>query len=369
MAPPTSSNTVIPTNPEDWEPWFTNLQAHVNEEIWPFIDPEQPERPLQELPIKPTIADINPTATQFHQLSVAQQRVYESSRKFYDSDMKYYTTQSNQLKEARIFITTTVSEIKHMHLQRNGSVREWLVKLRRNTEPTRGQLIQKAVDEYNGVLRVKPAGTRIGNWIKQWEHAMTKGERYGIPQLINGQWLRDLATAIRPLSNVLFNKYMDQADDPEQSMASQYIEVGKKLRQALDHSRVVPLRTTRGGAFTADFAELGTEESVPDANRYSLQPSRKDRDRPPHSRKRAGTQSIEEETSSAKRSSAQMCPACGIRGHALPGCWSIFEDQRPEGVPLSASRVKRALKKVKESKELTEQVQRLRLEAERGDTA
>ena len=368
MAPPISSNTVILTNPEDWEPWFTNLQAHVNEEIWPFIDPEQPERPLQELPIKPTIADINPTATQFHQLGAAQQRVYENSRKFYDSDMKYYTTQSNQLKEARIFITTTISEVKHMHLQRNDSVREWLVKLRRNTEPTNGQLIQKAVDEYNGVFRMKPTGTKIGSWIKQWEYAMTKGEKLGIPQLVNGQWLRDLATAIRPLSDVLYNKYMDQADHPEQSMASEYIEVGKKLRQALDHSRVVvPLRTTRGGAFTAGFAELGSEESAPDANMNSLQLSRKDRDKPP--RKRTGTLSIEEETSSAKRSSAKMCPACGLRGHALPGCWSIFEDQRPEGVPLSGSRVKRALKAVKDSKELTQQVRQLRLEAERGDAA
>lgn len=360
-----TSNTVILTNPEDWEPWFTNLQAHVNEEIWPFIDPEQPERHLQELPIKPRIADINPTATQFYQLTVPQQKTYENSRKFYDSDMKYYNTQSNQLKEARIFITTTVSEMKHMHLKRNESVREWLVKLKRNTEPTKGQLIQKAVDEYNGVLRMKPSGTRVGNWIKQWESAMTKGERYEIPQLMNGQWLRDLATAIRPLSDVLYNKYMDQADEPERAMASEYIEVAKKLRQALDHSKgVVPIRTTRGGAFAADFT--GTEEIDPEIGIDSLQ-SRKDRDKPPHSRKRAGTQSIEEETSSSKRSTAQKCPACGLTGHALPGCWYVFEDQKPEGFSLYGFRKKKTLKSLKESQELRDQVQKLKHEAEKGD--
>jgi len=38
-------------------------------------------------------------------------------------------------------------------------------------------------------------------------------------------------------------------------MASEYIEVGKKLRQALDHSKgAVPMRTTREGVFAADFA-------------------------------------------------------------------------------------------------------------------
>ena len=50
-------------------------------------------------------------------------------------DPSKYNSISNKLKEARIFVTTTISEIKHMHLQRNDSVREWLVKLRR-AEPT-----------------------------------------------------------------------------------------------------------------------------------------------------------------------------------------------------------------------------------------
>ena len=70
---------------------------------------------------------------------------------------------------------------------------------------------------------------------------------------------------------------MDQADNPEQSMVPECIEVGKKLWQALDHSKgVLPLRTARGGAFTAGLAELGTEELTPDANIDSLQLGRKD---------------------------------------------------------------------------------------------
>jgi len=39
------------------------------------------------------------------------------------------------------------------------------------------------------------------------------GERYEIPQLMSGQWLRDLAIAVGPLSDVLYNKYINQADD------------------------------------------------------------------------------------------------------------------------------------------------------------
>jgi hypothetical protein len=359
MAPPTNPtlSTVILTNSEDWEPWFKCLQAHVNKELWPYIDPEQPENPLPEPPIKPTITDINPAATLYHQLTPAQQKVYENSRKFYDSDMKYYTTQTNQLKEASSFITATISETKLLHLDMNASVREWLVTLKRNTEPAKAFMIRKAVEEYNNVLRARPSRSRIGKWIQQWEQAMVKGQKYGIAPLANGQWLQDLADAIHPLSDVLYNKYMDQADDPELSMASEYIEVGKKLRQVLDHKVV---RTTRGSALAADFA--GTEED-PDATDNS----RKEADKPPRSRKRAGTKSIEGETSSSKRSTNQKCPACGLRGHALPGCWCIFEDQRPDGVTVPESRVKKALKAVNESEELTKQVRKLKLEAEMGD--
>jgi hypothetical protein len=335
MAPSTPlslSTKVILTNPEDWEPWYTNLKAHVYRSIWPFIDPSQPERPLLEHPgVIPRIADINPAATFLHQLTPAQQRVYESSRKFYDSDMKYYNTQEDQLKEARIYITETISDMKHLHLNVDESVREWLVILKKCTEPTKGHLIQKAVSEYNTVFRVKPTGTRVGTWIGQWEHAMAKGVRYEIPQLLNGQWLRDLAAAIRPLSDSLYTKYLLQSDDPEQSLATEYIGIGRMLRQALVVAAAV--RTTRGGAFAADFQ--GSEEDPANSPQ-----SRMEGDRPPHSRKRARTESIKGETSSSKRSKSQtQCLACGIAGHALPDCWCIFADQMPEGYRIPKSRV------------------------------
>jgi hypothetical protein len=44
-------------------------------------------------------------------------------------------------------------------------------------------------------------------------------------------------------------------------------------------------------------------------------------------------------------------------------------DKRPEGCTIQESRVKKALKTVKESKELEELVRKLKLEAEKEDTA
>jgi hypothetical protein len=74
------------------------------------------------------IADINPAATRFHQLTPTQQRVHEISRILLLNQIN--------LKEARIFITTTVSETKHLYLQRGESGREWLLTLKKYTEPS-----------------------------------------------------------------------------------------------------------------------------------------------------------------------------------------------------------------------------------------
>ena len=39
---------IILTNSENWEKWYWNLQANVNDEIWQYIDPEAEELDLLE---------------------------------------------------------------------------------------------------------------------------------------------------------------------------------------------------------------------------------------------------------------------------------------------------------------------------------
>jgi hypothetical protein len=60
---------------------------------------------------------------------------------------------------------------------------------------------------------------RVGDWIKQWEYFMAKGETYGVSQCHSAtvEWTvtLGLARAIRRLGDVLYNKYMDLVDDPE----------------------------------------------------------------------------------------------------------------------------------------------------------
>ena len=89
---------------------------------------------------------------------------------------------------ARIFITTTALETKHTHPKMSESVMEWFVKLKRNTEPR--QLVQKAVDGYNSVLRVKPSRMRLRMGICN--------DRYGVSQC-HSWWMDGVSGTIGSL--------------------------------------------------------------------------------------------------------------------------------------------------------------------------
>jgi hypothetical protein len=77
----------------------------------------------------------------------------------------------------------------------------------------------------------------------------------------------------------------------------------------------VLLHKTRGGAFATDFT--GTGESDLDAAVLAIETSRYTAEK--------ATQSSKWEPLPKDRPEN---PASGMKGHALPCCWCIFEDQK-----------------------------------------
>ncbi len=139
MTPPTSSsNTIILNKPEDWEQWLWQLQALVDKELWAHVDPtkEAPQQGLLQKPPHPEITDYNAGATSYAQLSTNQQKAYDNSRRYYDQDMKYFLRQEDHLQQIRTQIMSTVSIQKKLLLNPSLTVKEWLSRLKENTEPT-----------------------------------------------------------------------------------------------------------------------------------------------------------------------------------------------------------------------------------------
>lgn len=354
MSDVTKSVKVILRTSEDWDRWYEQLRANVDSQIWQYVNPQAPERPLRELPDEPRFSEFGHNARTYAELSQVQQRSYENARRFYDADMKYFSQQEKMLKEARIFIMSSVAEGKDRVLQADLSVREWLVRLEKSMKPPAGYMITRTQINYQDVVRsLKP--NRVSQWIVEWERVMDEAIRYDIPSIKNGQWLRDLAQQIRPLSDTLYYRYMEEANDESKNDAQEYGKVSRMLREALV-SRPVgsSARTVRGNAFNANFGHAETEGrdlDVTASEEIKQAPSQGG------GRKRAGSRLREH---AAPKKATPECPACDMRGHDLPNCWSIFEELRPEGVTIPSRRERKAKKKMTEDPDLQAKVNAIR---------
>jgi hypothetical protein len=177
----TSSETIILTRPEDWEPWLAQLRAVADKGIWHHIDPDEaaPGRGLLVEPARPEYSDFDANATTYAQLSAASQRAYDNNRKYFDQDMKYYFRQEDLLRAVRTHITTYVSRPKQFLLDPALTIREWLTKLKEDTKPTENFMKRKVLEQYTESLKGLKA-TRINQWLDSWEYAIKIAVKYKI---------------------------------------------------------------------------------------------------------------------------------------------------------------------------------------------
>jgi hypothetical protein len=192
---------------------------------------------------------------------------------------------------------------------------------------------------------------KLSQWLDEWEATLVDCIKYDLPEVKNGRWLRDLARLIRPISELYYEQFMEDADDGDKSKPQEFRRVARRLRE-----RLVPQkggRIMRGNAFQTSFGESPEGDSAaavtPEAEQAP--PRRK-------GRKRTGTQSVETEKASKK--AVSDCPACGLRGHSLEECWCIFIELKPEGITLPEYRVRKAEKTVKKDTELKKLVEKIR---------
>ena len=76
--------------------------------------------------------------------------------------------------------------------------------------------------------------------------------KYDIPEINAGRWLRDIARAMKPLSDALYVKFINAATNDEKSGPERYLAVSMKIREIIQTD--VSKRTVmRGTAFAAEF--------------------------------------------------------------------------------------------------------------------
>ena len=122
-----------------------------SDEIWSYINPEGPKTALLVSPRCPELTDFNQQAHTYAELSFVHQKSYDNARRYYDQDMKYYARQRDQFQAVRAYITSTVSQAKTA-LDPKLSVREWLMKLKNDSEPPKGYMLTQNETRYHDIV-------------------------------------------------------------------------------------------------------------------------------------------------------------------------------------------------------------------------
>ena len=353
-------NPTILNKPDQWPMWIDELQRSLPSGIWPLINPDITDHaPFLEEPNMPEPQNVNPNKTDYIGLTNAERVTYDQLIKIYQLKMKKYTQQDEKLQKAKELITSRVSDSRSSLLDPTKGPREWLTKLKRASAVSSGYITQQATENYLAVLRKVPSRTTLDKWISAWELAMSEANKHQTFHTFSGQWLRDLAMVIKPLSEALHVIFLRDASDPAKSNSKDYLEASVQIRDVLQ-VRTEDItkggRTTRGAAFVTEFdGEPALEED--DITQES--------DRP-RNRKRAGTESILRNAPKRKRKKElnMACKACGSKTHPLSKCFYVFPELRFDGFVPNKKLENKVRQILEDNTELEKEIEAIRKEME-----
>ena len=328
-----------------------------------------------ELPERPTFDDFREGVRQFVNLTNEQQRAYSAALHEYESRRKEYLYETKLITAARTAITESISTAKLTSLREGDTLRQWLQKLEASTAPSRGFMTDRIRKQYSSHLRASTK-TNLLDWLTKWEEIIEEADLYFLTEALTGQWLRDIASVIRPLSDGYATVFYEDSRRIDEEAATAQYRVYQALRPDSIGSTptlaAVPPSSThwtfqlvarkireiaeqqpqqqkggikRGAGFLADKE---ADEKDPSEER----PKKKRKGKKPDSDK------------NTEKSDKKRCPACTLKGHDLPDCWAIFEEDRPDWCSKNEDLTRKAQQALENSLDLRKKVEKIRHEKE-----
>ena len=304
-----------------------------------MIDPDEAiHEEFLTKPSKPKAQDINEAKTSY---TTAERNIYD-----HQTSSKEYERQTKGLQDAKDLVRARVSDAKNRLLKRMDSLRAWMATLKTATSVSKGFVSYQAAQKYHSSITKLPTAATIDKWLAAWELAMAEAQKHQIPEINAGRWLRDLAEAIRPLSEVLRATFIMESTDDSKSGPERYLEASVKIREIVGIAGTKKRTITRGNAFAAEFDGEPAD-------------GREDKNKKP--RKRARTESV---LPNAKRKPRRTCKACGNPRHGLPRCYYAFPELRPQNFRPVTRLEENVAKALQNNEELAEEVDKIRKEQE-----
>lgn len=356
------TNTVILTDPEDWENWYRDLRSGILPEIWELLDPEGPEKQTLSKPDMPLFTEYHTGAIRFSDLNQAERKDFLSAQHIYDAQLKEYNHQAQKLLEVRNKIQLSVSDAKKAQLPLELTTKQWLRILTDGTKPTSSMARRTAGQRYQtAIIPIRNTSAKtVIPWIQEWETAMAEGIRANLTQALNTEvWLGDFCAGIRGIAESFATAYELKLSDGTQGLSFQ--AVGSAFRSWYStRYRVgtVTQSTTRGSAFQASFAgEHSTlDEEVAEATNQGVSNTTRNDKSENRKRHRSSTSATNDRQRGKTR-----CPACD-QLHEITQCWLAVEAIRPPDWKPSRKKVDEFEKRLKQQKSLADLVKKARKE-------
>jgi hypothetical protein len=338
-------NPIVLDKPEDWPAWIEEVGSSIPDEIWSLVDPDESvHEEFLTKPAKPKVQEINEAKTSYLDLTATERNIFDQLFKHYQTSQKEYERQSKGLQDAKDLVRARVSDAKNRLLKRNETLRTWLVTLKTATAVSKGFISYQAAEKYHSSIAKLPTVATIDKWLATWELAMAEAQKHQIPEINAGRWLRDLAEAIRPLSEVLRATFIMESTDENKSDPERYLEVSVKIREIVGTAGTKKRTVTRGNAFAAEFDGEPADD-------------REDTTKKP--RKRARTMSV---LPNAEKKPRRTCKACGNPRHSLPRCYYAFPELRPQNFRSIKRLEENVAKAILDNEELAEEIDKIRKE-------
>jgi hypothetical protein len=276
-------NPIILDKPEDWPIWIEEIRGSIPDETWILIDPDvDAHEDFMRKPSEPRPQEVNPAKTSYVELTAVERNVHDQLFRHYQVALKQYERETA-------------------------------------TSASKGFISYQAAQKYEASIRKAPTTTTVSKWLTTWEQAMAEAIKYDIPEINAGRWLRDIARAMKPLSDALYVKFINAATNDAKSGPERYLEVSMKIREIIQTD--VSKRTVmRGTAFAAEF----DGEPAPYGDNCDNHDERKNT----KSHKRARTTSAPNNVTKGKKRKIS-CKACGQPSHRLIRCYYAFPELRP----------------------------------------
>ncbi|KAM4061939.1 hypothetical protein HRG_008844 [Hirsutella rhossiliensis] len=225
-----STRRTILSEPQDWDKWNKELRARVDETIHGLVF-EEGTVPLQS-PARPTFSEFAAGVITYAGLTSAQQKAFSAATSRYENMRKEYLYEKKLIKEARTAITESIGTAKMISLREEDTLRQWMTTLESSTAPTKGFMTERIRKLYSSHLRSYSKSNNIPEWLVKWEEIIQEAIQYFLMEALTGQWLRDIATIIKPLSDGYATIFLEESRRLDEDAA-------RKMQQAFDRPAYV----------------------------------------------------------------------------------------------------------------------------------